>query len=256
MMWFVFIGDFLLLERTEAGKCRVPEGGEAPVEAPEGVCVHNIAPMADGRKVKTFRMPEETPVPDGCGLFSLRETFGLLEGGVYDKAGKCEEILYWDEHTRFCGICGAPMQLHTDISKRCTACGNEVWPLLSTAVIVLVKRGKEILLARSHTFRGNWYGLIAGFVETGETLEEACRREIREETSIEVENLRYVTSQAWPYPCGLMAGFTAEYSGGEIVLQESELAAAGWFSMDNLPPLPSPAGMARRMVDAWKKGKI
>ena len=103
------------------------------------------------------------------------------------------------------------MRMQTDISKVCTACGKEVWPQLSTAVIVLVYKGDEVLLVHARNFKSNFYGLVAGFVETGETLEGAVRREVMEETGLTIKNLRYVDSQPWPYPCGLMAGYMAEY---------------------------------------------
>ncbi|MBR1755750.1 MAG: NAD(+) diphosphatase [Bacteroidaceae bacterium] len=189
------------------------------------------------------------------------------------------------------------MKFETEISKRCTNCGKELWPQLATAVIVRVTRysvpGKssvpgqgsvpsskssvpgqgsvpsskssepgqdsvlgglspeEVLLVRAHNFRGPHYGLVAGFVETGETLEEAVRREVREETGIEIANIRYFGSQPWPYPCGLMVGFTADYVSGDIRLQRSELSAGDWFTRDQLPPIPGKASIARRLIDDW-----
>ena len=143
------------------------------------------------------------------------------------------------------------MRLHTDISKRCSQCGKEVWPQLATAVICLVQRGDEVLLVHARNFRGDFYGLVAGFVETGETLEEAVVREVREETGIEIRNLRYFASQPWPYPCGLMVGFTAEYASGELHLQRSELSRGGWFKRNALPQIPEKLSIARRLIDHW-----
>lgn len=140
-------------------------------------------------------------------MTGLRASYDVLPRELYLKAGKGAEILYWDKNTKFCGVCGAPMKLHTDISKRCTNCGKEVWPQLATAIIVLVRRGDSILLVHAHNLRGKYYGLVAGFVETGETLEECVRRELMEETGVTVKNIRYFGSQPWPYPCGLMIGF-------------------------------------------------
>ncbi len=182
----------------------------------------------------------------------LRQSYYKLPEALYLKAGKCAELLYWDRNTRFCGVCGAPMKLHTDISKRCTSCGKEVWPQLATAVIVLIRRGKEeVLLAHGRNFRTDFYGLIAGFVETGETLEQAVRREVKEETGLDITNLHYFDSQPWPYPSGLMVGFTADYAGGSLHLQREELTKAGWFTRDNLPQLPEKLSIARRLIDDW-----
>ena len=143
------------------------------------------------------------------------------------------------------------MKMHTDISKRCEECGKEVWPSLATAIIVLVHRGDEVLLVHARNFRGNFFGLVAGFVETGESLEEAVHREVMEETGLEITNLRYFGSQPWPYPSGLMVGFHADYGSGEIKLQKEELAAGQWFTKDNLPEIPEKLSIARRIIDDW-----
>ena len=183
-----------------------------------------------------------------CGL---RQSYYHLSSHDYLLAGKCHELLYWDSNTKFCGVCGAPMKFHTDISKRCTQCGKEVWPQLATAVIVLVSRGDEVLLVHAKNFRGDFYGLVAGFVETGETLEEAVCREVMEETGLTIKNLHYYGSQPWPYPCGLMVGFLAEYDNGDIHLQRSELSRGAWFNPHHLPQIPEKLSIARQIIDYW-----
>lgn len=248
--WFVFCKTELMLDRQDDGSYTIPFAENPPVEIKEWTCVHNITPLA-GTPVKTFRI--ETPVTnmpeyEMCGL---RQSFHKLPLDLYLKAGKCEEILYWDANTRFCGVCGGRMHMHTDISKRCENCGKEIWPQLATAIIVLVYRGDEVLLVHANNFKGNYYGLVAGFVETGETLEQAVQREVMEETGLCIKNLHYFSSQPWPYPCGLMVGFFAEYNGGEIRLQRSELGAGGWFRRDNMPDIPDKLSIARRLIDHW-----
>ena len=143
------------------------------------------------------------------------------------------------------------MKMHTEISKRCTHCGKEIWPLLATAIIVLIHREDKVLLVHARNFRGKFFGLVAGFVETGETLEEAVVREVHEEVGIKIKNIRYFASQPWPYPCGLMVGFTADYVSGELHLQRSELDDAGWFDRDHLPPVPDKMSIARQLIDSW-----
>ncbi len=256
MLWFVFCKSDIVLQKQADGVYRIPEGDCPPTAPASGSHIHNITPMEDGIPVRTYYADEHAEVPDGYERISLRESFHKLPLSHYLKAGKCEEILYWDSNTRFCGVCGAPMKLHTDISKKCTSCGKEVWPQLATAVITLVHRQNEIMLVQARNFRGNYYGLVAGFVETGESLEEAVVREIKEEVGIEVSNLKYIMSQPWPYPCGLMVGFTAEYVSGEVKLQQDELSAGGWFSKDSLPAIPDKMSLARMMIDAWKEGRI
>ena len=157
------------------------------------------------------------------------------------------------------------MKLHTDISTRCEHCGKEGWPQLATAVIVLIRRyvpasatspaKEEVLLVHAKNFRGDHYGLVAGFVETGETLEEAVYREVMEETGLHITNLRYFGSQPWPYPCGLMVGFTADYDYGKIHLQRSELTKGAWFDRDHLPAIPEKMSIARQLIDDWLENK-
>lgn len=251
----------------------------------------NITPMDDGTVVKTFRIenpqhleflnPEDemvaTPTTEEISSrkaqaatssatanspkskvqsskyfwVSLRQSFYYLPLDLYLKAGKCQELLYWDFNTKFCGVCGAPMKMHTDISKRCTACGKEVWPQLATAIIVLIHRDDEVLLVHARNFNSDFYGLVAGFVETGETLEEAVRREVMEETGLTIKNLKYFGSQPWPYPCGLMVGFMADYDAGSVHLQRSELSKGNWFHHDRLPRIPEKLSIARKLIDAW-----
>ncbi len=246
--WYLFCkGDLLLAE--SGGRYAVPCGEEAPVRL-EPWHTQIVLPELDGCPCRAARLDGPVVKPGYC-MMGLRDTFDVLPSSSYNMAGKAHELLYWDTCTKFCGVCGAPMKFHTDISKRCTNCGKEVWPQVAPAVIVAVTRGDEILLTQSRNFRGDYYGLVAGFVETGETVEEALRREVMEETGICVENIRYVASQPWPYPSGLMLGFTADYAGGELHIQRSELTKGGWFHRDHLPPIPGKVSLARTLIDRW-----
>ena len=249
--YFVFCKDDLLLEPLPDGSYTIPLCENPPTEVKPWTVILNIAPLGT-TQVKAYTI--DTPVaPDGrLEPCPLRQSYYRLPRELYLKAGKCAELVFWDKNTRYCGVCGGTMKLHTDISKRCEHCGKEVWPQLSPAVIVRITRGTdEILLARGRNFRGDFYGLIAGFVETGETLEEAVVREVREETGLSITNLRYFASQPWPYPCGLMVGFTAEYASGQIHVQREELKNVAWFHRDHLPKLPEKLSIARWLVDDW-----
>ncbi|MBR6997905.1 MAG: NAD(+) diphosphatase [Prevotella sp.] len=249
--YFVFCKDDLLLEPLPDGSYTIPLCENPPTEVKPWTVILNIAPLGT-TQVKAYAI--DTPVaPDGrLEPCPLRQSYYRLPRELYLKAGKCAELVFWDKNTRYCGVCGGTMKLHTDISKRCEHCGKEVWPQLSPAVIVRITRGTdEILLARGRNFRGDFYGLIAGFVETGETLEEAVVREVREETGLSITNLRYFASQPWPYPCGLMVGFTAEYASGQIHVQREELKNVAWFHRDHLPKLPEKLSIARWLVDDW-----
>lgn len=247
-LYFIFCKDELLLtDRNE-----VPTGNEPPITLEPWQKLHRLPCLND---MPCFTARIDAPVVvEGLKMMGLRATFDVLPKSVYQMAGKAHEILYWDSNTKFCGVCGAPMKLHTDISKRCTNCGKEVWPTPATAIIVAITRNsnQEILLVQSKNFRSNYMGLVAGFLETGETLEECVRREVMEETHLRIKNLKYFSSQPWPYPCGLMVGFTAEYDSGELHLQTSELRKGGWFRYDQLPEIPGKVSLARQLIDHWR----
>lgn len=249
--FFIFCKTNLLLQKTSNGYT-IPLAEECPIELKPWQYVHNISPMGDGTEVKTVMLDNPAQAEgEQWEYCPLRQSFYKLEHELYLKAGKCYEILYWDHNTKFCGVCGAPMKMHTDISKRCTQCGKEVWPQLATAIIVLIHRGDEVLLVHARNFHSDFYGLVAGFVETGETLEEAVYREVREETSLKITNLRYFGSQPWPYPCGLMVGFNADYVSGDVHLQKEELSSGHWYRKDNLPHIPEKLSIARMLLDNW-----
>lgn len=249
--WFVFHKDNILLTKSGDGLFSVPCQESVPVSISSDTHIMDVAEPIDDVEVKTMSI--EVPVADDSvfEMCNLRKSYYKLSPQLYKMAGKCHELLYWDRNTRFCGVCGAPMVMDTLISKRCTNCGKITWPQLATAIIVLINRGNDLLLVHARNFKTDFYGCIAGFVETGESLEEAVRREVMEETQIEIKNLRYFKSQPWPYPCGLMVGFFAEYKSGELALQDSELSKGGWFSKDNLPTIPEKLSLARMLIDRW-----
>lgn len=189
--------------------------------------------------------------PAGMTSLGLREAWPRLDSEEYALAAKGLELANWDRSSRFCPRCGAPVRWHSPISKMCENCSHEYFPQLSPAIIVLIRRGDEALLVHARTFTRPFFGLVAGFVETGETLEECVEREVMEETSLRIKNVRYAGSQAWPYPSNLMIGFTADYAGGELRFADGELTEGGFFDREHLPPLPTPPSIARRLIDEW-----
>ena len=252
MHWFLFCQDDLLLTEHEGKGWGIPSGDAPPVALERWHTVHRL-PDLDGVPCRCVAL-DRPVVGEGFRMVGLRASYDILPRALYDMAGKGREILYWDQNTKFCGVCGAPMMFHTDISKRCTNCGKEVWPSLAIAIIVRITRGNEMLLVQSRNFRSDYMGLVAGFVETGETLEECVQREVWEETHLHVENIRYFGSQPWPYPSGLMVGFTADYASGDLRLQRSELRKGGWFDKDHLPEIPGKVSMARMLIDDfWER---
>lgn len=261
MYWIIFHNDQLLLHDGA-----LPRGEELPVAISEGTHVHTL-PDLDGEPCRAFAIshqelkklsPSEALTSltseEEISFIGLRASYDVLPLSHYLMAGKARELMHFDATVRFCSVCGAPMRWHTGISKMCTSCEREVWPSIATAIIVRITRGDEVLLVRAKNFRGTFYGLVAGFLETGETLEECVRREVREETNLEVTNIRYFGNQPWPYPSGQMIGFTADYAGGTLRLQDEELSTAAFFRYDHLPEIPHKLSMARMLIDDWLKG--
>lgn len=256
--WFVFFKDQLLLKKgyTEKGEIRysIPVSTEPPVKPAQETHIHDVVPP-NGKQVRTFATAQPVTETDEWVMIGLRASYEYVTTEEYRSAGKAFQILYWDEHSRFCPVCGTRMEQQTPIMKKCPECGNEMYPPVSTAVIVLIRKGDEILLVHARNFRGTFYGLVAGFLEAGETLEECVHREVMEETGLKVKNIRYFSNQPWPYPSGLMVGFIADYESGEIKLQDEELSAAGFYSKENLPEIPRKLSIARRLIDWWIEGE-
>ncbi len=189
-------------------------------------------------------------------LMPVRSLFGFAGPEAFALAGRATQLMDWQKNHRHCGRCGTPTRMKTtEHAMQCPACGLEVYPRISPAVMVLIGRGDELLLARSPHFKPGVFSALAGFVEAGETLEHCAVREVREEVGVEITNLRYFTSQSWPFPNSLMVAFFADYAGGEITPDPTEIEAAGWFSMDDLPKLPDHVSIARHLIDAACQGR-
>lgn len=248
--WFVFSKGCILLQYTKEGIYTIPFQEKCPVEVSSANSILSLPNMSDGRIAKAVEI-DEMPKLNGFNECGLRQSYYKLPLRMYLMAGKASELLYWYRNTRFCGVCGSPMEMTSEISKRCPNCGKSAWPQLATAIIVLISRNEELLLVHARNFKSDFYGCVAGFVETGESLEEAVIREVKEETSLTIKNLRYFKSQPWPYPCGLMVGFFAEYADGELKLQNEELSKGGWFKKDELPTIPEKLSLARMLIDHW-----
>jgi len=176
--------------------------------------------------------------------------FSVLDDTHFALAGRAVQIIDWDRNHQFCGRCGAPTESKTEERARiCRACRLTCYPKIAPAMMALVRRGREVLLGRSAHFPPGMYSALAGFVEAGETLEQCVQREVFEEVGVSVTNIQYFASQPWPFPNSLMIAFVCEYAGGEIAPQETEIEAAAWFDVFQLPVLPSKISIARRLID-------
>jgi len=181
----------------------------------------------------------------------IRQAYARLNNDhLFNMISRAKQLINWDQNTQFCGRCGKTNQLnHTEHSKTCTECTFMIFPQIAPAMLVLIWREDELLLARTLQFKPGVYSILAGFVEPGETLEQTVIREVREEAGISIKNIQYVGSQPWPFPSNLMLGFTAEYDHGDLNIDDDELEDAQWFKLDQLPQLPKPMSLSRTMID-------
>jgi NAD+ diphosphatase len=247
---FAFRGRDLLV-RAGGPKAALPTEAEWPALGLPTVRRNDLGPL-DGRATVAIELADDAPPPAGMAFESLRRLWGRLDDAAYQRAGRAVQIVAWDRNHQYCGRCAAPVErVPGELAKRCAACQIIVYPRLSPAVIVLVERGDTVLLGRGKNFPAAMYSTLAGFVEPGETLEQTVAREIREESGIEVTDVRYFGSQPWPFPDSLMVGFTATYAGGDLRPDPGELADAGWFRVDEMPAVPPRLSIARALIDAW-----
>jgi len=177
--------------------------------------------------------------PDGWRAVPLRAAMMGLSATLAGLASRAAQVLDWDRMHRYCGACGTPTEHQAgERARRCPACGHTAYPRITPAMMALVWRPGEVLLARAPRFTSGMYSALAGFVEAGESIEECIRREVAEEVGVQIEQLRYFGSQSWPFPNSLMIAFTALWAGGDIVPQAGEIEDAQWFAIDALPKIP------------------
>ncbi len=192
----------------------------------------------------------------GLAFRKLRSLFGAMDEAVLSVAGRAFQISDWARTHRFCGTCGtATVHVEGERCVKCPACGFIAYPRISPAMMVLVKRGDAILLARHSASPAPFFTALAGFVEAGESVEEAIHREVHEEVGLKVRDIAYFGSQPWPFPHSLMIAFTAEFESGDITLDENEIAEARWFGPgDALPKIPHGISIASDLIQAHLPG--
>ena len=178
----------------------------------------------------------ETTAQDGFGFVNLRTLFGAVDDEFLGLASRAAQIAEWARTHRYCGVCASPMQLaNGERAFTCPACGHLAYPRISPAMMVLIKKGNAVLMAHHTRSPAGRFSPLAGFLEAGESIEEAIHREVYEEVGLKVNNLRYFGSQTWPFPHSLMIAFTADYESGEIRVDGTEISEARWFTEIDKP---------------------
>ena len=228
-----------------------------PGQLPSGACpflqfADNALYMGQWQHTpcRLVQVPTDAVVPDTLEAHHLRATDPTLPASLSSLGGIGLMILHWEATSSYCGNCDGTMErLAGEWGKFCRKCRAHHFPRIHPCVIGLVIRGDQLLLVRKGEWATGRYGLVAGFVEFGESLEEAMAREVAEETGISITNIRYLGSQSWPFPSQLMCGFVADYAGGDIELCDQELCAADWYRLTDLPTLPPSRSIARYLID-------
>jgi len=246
--WFLYKGGDLLVRR-DGDSIQLPFARDLDSLGLKAGEPHFLG-TDHGWSCLAAELGKDADAPAGWGFEGLRALFGSISDGFFSVAARASEILEWDRTHRFCGRCGtATTHNAQERARECPACGLLSYPRISPAVIVAVVRDGKLLLARARRFPPGFYSVLAGFVESGESLEECVHREVREETGIEIADLAYFSSQPWPFPHSLMVAFTARHRSGEIAVDPSEIVEASWYSADALPEIPHPMTVARRLIN-------
>jgi NAD+ diphosphatase len=248
-LWFVYHQDRLLIKTGTKGYL-IPRSRDLNKLKPSLIRKQFLGSL-DEIPCYAAELSSDNNVSGKFALKGLRELFfGQLEEELVWIAGQANQLVDWNRSHQFCGKCGRPTEDGQDErAKVCRRCHLNNYPRVSPAVIVAVIRKNQILLGNNTRFKSGYYSVLAGFVEPGENLEECVAREIKEEVGISVKNIRYFASQPWPFPNSLMVAFLADYAGGEINIDNTEIKAAGWFTADNLPSIPPRITIARQLID-------
>ena len=244
--WFIFKDYKMLAKVTETG-ISIPYGTLEELEITP-IRTQYLGTL-EGKFCYSAELEPGTESPDEMEFRDLMSIYEVLDEDIFLLAGKALQTVRWDRDHQFCGRCGAETETSTyEMAKICPECGFKSFVRLSPAVITAIIKDGKLLMAK-HRYREDMYGLIAGFVEPGETLKEAVERETMEEVGLKVKNIKYFGSQSWPFPHSLMVGFTADYESQEINVDGNEIIEAHWFSPNEILQYPSKISIASDLIE-------
>jgi NAD+ diphosphatase len=259
MLKLIYYNNDLLLEK-KGENYYIPNLEKLPIWIEKGKITYTHAiGIYNQINCEAIELSEKIDLPKSYEWISLRAALNLVDYNWYSVITRAYHTIHWDKNHRFCGRCGQEtVYIPNTLERQCIRCQLFFYPRISPSIIVLIYKKNQILMARKAEFSPGVYGLIAGFVEPGETLEETLHREVQEEVGLKVKNINYFGSQPWPFPDSLMIAFTAEYAEGEIKLNDGELETADWFDIDHLPGYPSSSvSISRKLIDDYlKKSEI
>jgi NAD+ diphosphatase len=245
--WFIFKSDNMLINHKSSLK--IPFHNDLDEINLVPLRKHYMGTLND-HPVYVVEVDPETEPWDGMEFMDLHSSYDVLDEDIYLLAGRAVQIMNWDKNHMFCGKCGTEtISMEDENAKICPECGFTSFTRISPAIITAIIKDDKILMAKHSYGLKNRYALVAGFLEAGETLEEAVKREVMEEVGLEVEDLQYFGSQPWPFPNSLMIGFTAKYAGGEIKVDGNEIVDAKWFDASEVSRFPSKISIASELVE-------
>ena len=250
---FVFCGDALLVGQSDLALPTTAMLAALGVQTPQFYPVGSLGDhYCQTAWVGQGGMAQADVDAHGLAFKKLRSLFGAMDESLLSVAARAFQIAEWARTHQFCGHCGSPTQpVDGERCVKCPGCGFMAYPRISPAMMVLIRRGDSILLARHHNSPARFFTALAGFVEAGESVEDAVHREVHEEVGLKVRDLRYFGSQPWPFPHSLMIAYTAEFESGDITVDTSEIAEARWFGPDDeLPATPLGISIASDLIQA------
>lgn len=246
--WFV-VHPKGLVARRDGAKIVFPSDEDVAALGLDPAIAHRLGALDES---DALVLPIGGRIESPFELFPLRALAASLDASMFGVTGRAMHAADWLTTSKFCGRCGtATKPLPGERAMVCPNCELHIYPRISPAIITLVRKGDQALLASNAKFPGAFYSTLAGFAEIGESLEQTLVREVCEEAGVSVHNVRYFGSQPWPFPNSLMIAFTAEWKSGDIVIDPKELSDAKWFNAGELPMIPPPLSIARQLIDAW-----
>jgi NAD+ diphosphatase len=251
--WVIFSKSRVIVK---VGETRVPQDNFTafPFLEEYKEDIYELPPLGDSSlsSLPTFivDLGAEIVEHDEFEAIPLRNLLFSQQDMAFTVIGRAWQYVHFLRTHRYCGQCGSPTdRIHWEMAVHCRTCNHRSYPRVSPCIIVAIHDHERILLARGVRHKeANMYSTLAGFVESGESLEEAVHREVFEEVGVKVKNIEYVDSQPWPFPHSLMVGFIAQYDGGEIRCQENEIDDAQWFDIDALPTIPPKVSIAGQLI--------
>ena len=253
--WFI-LQDQNLIVGHDSHELALPSGARPAgfeTATTEPICLGHCGGVSQW----VLSLPKDAALPPGYHAETVVPMRGTkLPDDLLTLGGMAMQALWWESTSGFCPRCGNPTtRIAGEWGKKCAGCGYEHYPHLHPATITMVRDTKRqrVLLARKAEWAPGRYALVAGFVDNGESLEGCVRREVKEEVGVEVGEVQYVGSQNWPFPSQIMCGFIAEYAGGDVVVDTTELEDARWFPMNELPIRPSRHSIAGYIIQNYSR---